>query len=98
MCANVVEVLNYSSWGKNQGPCPPGAEKDWNLSTKKEIKENHIKRIVKKVINEQETFYRDIESGKKVKSSVQLDVMTGMIQDILTIVQNMEDNLSRSWS
>tara|TARA_R110000737_G_scaffold345193_2_gene373394 strand:- start:1765 stop:3873 length:2109 start_codon:yes stop_codon:yes gene_type:complete len=27
--ANVVEVLNYSSWGKSQGPCPSGAEKDW---------------------------------------------------------------------
>ena len=67
------------------------------LSMKKEIKENHIKRIVNKVINEQETEWLDDESGKKVESSVQLDVMTSLIQDILLIVQNTKDNLSRRW-
>tara|TARA_R110001583_G_scaffold132514_4_gene284489 strand:+ start:5332 stop:5901 length:570 start_codon:yes stop_codon:yes gene_type:complete len=67
------------------------------LSMKKEVKENHIKRIVNKVINEQETKWLDDETGKKVTSSVQLDLMTSLIQDVLMIVQNMEDNLSRRW-
>jgi len=67
------------------------------LGMKKEIKENHIKRIVNKVINEQETEWLDDETGKKVESSIQLDLMTSLIQDILLIVQNMEDNLSRRW-
>tara|TARA_R110000737_G_scaffold85859_1_gene118324 strand:- start:18 stop:587 length:570 start_codon:yes stop_codon:yes gene_type:complete len=67
------------------------------LSIKKEVKENHIKRIVNKVINEQETTYRDGDSGKKVQSSVQLDVITGYLSDIFLIVQNLENNLSRRW-
>lgn len=49
-------------------------------------------------IREQETEYRDEESGKRVKSSVQLDVMTDYLIDIHTMVENMEENLSRRWS
>jgi|TARA_R110000822_G_scaffold40967_14_gene111226 hypothetical protein len=139
--ANVVEVLNYSSWGKSQGPCPSGAEKDWpdlNMGKGCEIQqkidkvdfdtpkgvtepvkplgvdkvhdgprdyepsnndmmESDLRRIVNKVINEQETTYRDGDSGKKVQSSVQLDVITGYLSDIFLIVQNLENNLSRRW-
>ena len=49
-------------------------------------------------IREQETEYRDQETGKRVESSVQLDMMTDYLIDIHTMVENMEENLSRRWS
>lgn len=49
-------------------------------------------------IREQETEYRDQETGKRVESSVQLDMMTDYLVDIHTMVENMEENLSRRWS
>ena len=49
-------------------------------------------------IREQETEYRDQETGKRVESSVQLDMMTDYLIDIHSMVENMEENLSRRWS
>jgi len=49
-------------------------------------------------IREQDTEYVDMESGKKVESTVQLDVLTEYITDIHTMVSNIEENLSRRWS
>ena len=46
-------------------------------------------------IREQETKYRDLESGKNVESSVQLDYMTDYIEDIHTTVIDIQNNLNQ---
>ena len=46
-------------------------------------------------IREQETKYRDLESGKNVESSVQLDYMTDYIEDIHTTVTDIQNNLNQ---
>jgi len=46
-------------------------------------------------IREQETKYRDMESGKKVESSVQLDLMTDYLEDIYGKVSNIQDSINK---
>tara|TARA_Y100000310_G_scaffold299290_1_gene334037 strand:+ start:3719 stop:4306 length:588 start_codon:yes stop_codon:yes gene_type:complete len=78
------------------------------LKMKKKLKENHIKRIIKRVVNEQEniastiytqdTSHRDIDTGKVIASTEMLDILNTKIDTLTDIVTDLYDNLSRRWT
>ena len=68
------------------------------------LTESQLETVISKVVNEQETSYRDENTGEKVQSTVRLDGIAENVEDntemlisILNSVKNIEKNLSRRW-